>query len=331
MSNSKARSRNAQAQALLRSRRKVYIQNLEQTGEELRAQNDVLVAERDDLRRRVTSLEAEVSLFKGSLGSPVGNADALMAALETERAKVEKLREAVRSLALVDAELDEFPCSSSGLPGLLPEQAASSSSATLSEVFSSPADDAGTASYTTASSTTPASLGPSSSLGSEETDSLSLLLAQPPTFKRQAARMLVSELLSNGTTAKYYSAPSVAGPGTDQIDALLAHLFHDLEPAFVSASILSMAPYHRFLGGTTGPRLNSFFLSPACMPYDFITVSSDFASRSLQCIFPSSALCSARTISRSQFARVTRSHSPAPTRPRANALPIQSPLSPCAL
>ncbi|PWN91072.1 hypothetical protein FA10DRAFT_299720 [Acaromyces ingoldii] len=206
MSNSKARSRNAQAQALLRSRRKVYIQNLEQTGEELRTQNDILAAERDDLRRRVTGLEAEVSLFKGSLGSPVGNADALMAALEAERAKVEKLREAVRSLALVDAELDEFPCSSSGLPGLLPEQASSSSSsATLSEVFSSPADDAGTASYTTASSTTPASLGPSSSLGSEETDSLSLLLAQPPTFKRQAARMLVSELLSNGTTAKYYT------------------------------------------------------------------------------------------------------------------------------
>lgn len=359
----KTRSRNAQAQAMLRSRRKVYVSNLEKTSEELTVQNEQLTSERDELRRQVNTLKSELRIFRESLTSRDGSggvsADALLAALDAERAKVEKLREAIRFLSQVDADLEmqssrsETMSDSACLSDIFPASSSSSSSSSSSVSSSSTAtrvstttptstmDDAATVNYSIPT--------PASSLHPEETDSLSLLLAQPTTFKRQAARMLVTELLSSTNNTIYCAAPSpVVAHGqhhqyasSDQIDALLAHLFHDFEPvssSSSSASISSLALCHHlplFLNSkrTTGPRLNLPHLSPACMLFlFFLLVSSD---RNIyifyQCTFPSSARCSARTISRSHFVKVTRSHSPAPTRPSANALPIHSPLRPCDL
>ena len=102
-----ARSRNAQAQADLRARRKAHLAELEASNSSLARQNEQLERERHHLQHQIHTLKGQVKTLKDSLGMRITSTtgmDSLLAAVDAERSKVKRLRSAIRNLAAVEAK-----------------------------------------------------------------------------------------------------------------------------------------------------------------------------------------------------------------------------------
>ncbi|UZJ57576.1 hypothetical protein CBS101457_006896 [Exobasidium rhododendri] len=105
-SSSCSRSRNAQAQADLRARRKTYLAELESGNANLTRHNEELEHEREFLLEQISTLTGQVKTLKDSFGlrSAAPDAmDSLLAAVEKEKNKVKRLRGAIKKMAAIEA------------------------------------------------------------------------------------------------------------------------------------------------------------------------------------------------------------------------------------
>lgn len=294
-----SRTRNAQAQADLRARRKAHVSRLEADNSALRGERESLLAETRRLREHLAILKSSA---KGT-SEDQARIDVLIAAVDKEKQKSDRLRDAVRQLIAVanaDLEVDDPSVLSSGslrkrsrassdassctsatakgshtewpdTPSLATSSTASSSRSSAESMgrlwidsaatHSSPSKDnlgpsedwlsawfvsqptpmtqvAGSVTsvppptcpaITSTSISAHADRTHSSGLASQDEhgDILSLLLAQPASFKREAARALGIEF-GNTEQVVSRSRPYLSGPETSH-----THIAPKISPASI--------------------------------------------------------------------------------------------------
>lgn len=274
------RSRNAQAQADLRARRKVYIADLQSSNARLEERNRILILERDSMRNEVDMMRSQMKTLKKTMFSDENmngstrRYDSLLQAVAVERRKVKRLRCAIKKIAemdISDAEDDDRPFNHrKRTKGVALVDQFDDASPLLSSIPSLDCQSLATA-ETDSSTTVPSALSPATpgQRNSDHSDrynsresileivdtsaddpsqsALTLLLAQPSQFKQQVIQALTQDAQKSSVKAhpmqkSLWSAQTrtVQKPVLDQ-DDILNRFFQSLSPGDTTSHCGSQA------------------------------------------------------------------------------------------